>query len=51
MTGLSWPSIPDNVILKWHFQSVPHDVMDYDVISELILVDLDVDGRRTKVLI
>jgi alcohol dehydrogenase (cytochrome c) len=42
---------PDNGLLRWHFQSVPHDVLDYDATSELILVDLDVDGRPTKALI
>jgi alcohol dehydrogenase (cytochrome c) len=42
---------PDNGHLKWHFQSVPHDVMDYDATSELILVDLDIDGHPTKALI
>lgn len=42
---------PDNGVLKWHFQSVPHDVLDYDATSELVLVDLNVDGRPTKALI
>jgi alcohol dehydrogenase (cytochrome c) len=37
--------------LAWHFQTIPHDVWDYDAAYEQILVDLPVDGRPRKLLI
>jgi alcohol dehydrogenase (cytochrome c) len=37
--------------LVWHFQTVPHDVWDYDAVYEQILVDLPVNGRSRKLLI
>jgi quinoprotein glucose dehydrogenase len=30
----------------WHFQTVHHDLWDYDVAAPPALIDLDVDGRR-----
>jgi alcohol dehydrogenase (cytochrome c) len=35
----------------WHFQTVPHDVWDYDGAYECILVDLLVNGRPRKLLV
>ncbi len=37
--------------LVWHYQTVPHDVWDYDAAYEQILVDLPVNGRPRKLLI
>jgi alcohol dehydrogenase (cytochrome c) len=37
--------------LKWHFQFTPHDVHDWDAISDPVLVDLTVNGRKVKALI
>jgi alcohol dehydrogenase (cytochrome c) len=37
--------------LKWHYQFTPHDVHDWDAISDPVLVDLTVDGRQVKALI
>jgi PQQ-dependent dehydrogenase (methanol/ethanol family) len=37
--------------LKWHFQMTPHDVHDWDAISDPVLMDLDVSGRKVKALI
>ena len=37
--------------IVWHFQTVPHDVWDYDAAYETILVDLPVDGQPRKLLI
>jgi len=37
--------------LKWHFQFTPHDTHDWDAISDPVLVDLDVGGRKVKSLI
>ena len=37
--------------LVWHYQTVPHDVWDYDAAYEQILVDLPVNGRPRKLLL
>jgi len=37
--------------IAWHFQTVPHDVWDYDSPYECILIDLTVGGRPRKLLI
>ena len=37
--------------LEWHFQTIPHDVWDFDSAYENILVDLPVDGEPRKLLI
>ena len=37
--------------LEWYFQTIPHDVWDYDTAYENILVDLPVDGEPRKLLI
>jgi alcohol dehydrogenase (cytochrome c) len=37
--------------LKWHYQFTPHDVHDWDAISDPTLVDVTVGGRKVKALI
>ena len=37
--------------LKWHFQFTPHDLHDWDAISDPVLVDLTIGGRKVKALI
>jgi alcohol dehydrogenase (cytochrome c) len=37
--------------LMWHYQTVPHDVWDYDSAYESILVDIPVNGRSRKLLL
>ena len=37
--------------LKWYFQETPHDLYDYDSASEPIIIDLDIGGRKRKVLL
>jgi alcohol dehydrogenase (cytochrome c) len=37
--------------LKWHFQFTPHDVHDWDAISDPVLADIDIGGRKVKALI
>src|SRR6185503_10470736 len=34
--------------LKWHYQFTPHDVHDWDSISDPVLMDLNHDGRKVK---
>jgi alcohol dehydrogenase (cytochrome c) len=42
---------PDTGKLQWHFQEVPQDVWDYDSMSEVMLVDLTIQGRPRKALL
>lgn len=37
--------------LKWYYQFTPHDVHDWDAISDPVLVDLTIKGRKVKALI
>lgn len=37
--------------IVWHFQTIPHDVWDFDSAYEAILVDVSVDGKPRKLLI
>jgi len=36
--------------LVWHYQSTPHDAWDYDGVNELVLADVDLNGKKTPVL-
>jgi alcohol dehydrogenase (cytochrome c) len=36
--------------IKWHFQFSPNDPFDYDSVAEMILADIKVKGKPTKVL-
>jgi alcohol dehydrogenase (cytochrome c) len=36
--------------IKWHFQFSPNDPFDYDSVAEMILADLNVNGKPTKVV-
>jgi alcohol dehydrogenase (cytochrome c) len=36
--------------IKWHFQFSPNDPFDYDSVAEMILAELKVNGKPTKVL-
>lgn len=42
---------PDTGALKWYFQSLPHDVWDYDAVNEPILVDTQIQGRSVRSLL
>lgn len=37
--------------VRWHFQTVHHDLWDYDVPAQPTLVDLTVDGARVPALV
>jgi quinohemoprotein ethanol dehydrogenase len=41
---------PDNGELKWHYQAVPGDSWDIDNVQQLILADLQIEGRLRKVV-
>jgi quinohemoprotein ethanol dehydrogenase len=36
--------------LKWHYQMVPGDQWDYDSVQQMILTDLNINGRMRKVI-
>ena len=42
---------PDTGELKWHYQQIPHDVWDYDTAYEIVLLDIEVDGRPRKTIL
>jgi quinohemoprotein ethanol dehydrogenase len=37
-------------LLKWHYQVVPNDNWDFDNVQQLMLLDLNINGRVRKVL-
>jgi len=37
--------------LKWHFQFTPHDVHDWDAISDPVLINLTIKGQAVKALV
>ena len=42
---------PDTGMAKWAYQTSPHDLWDHDGINEVVLADLEIDGKSRKVLI
>ena len=42
---------PETGTLKWYFQLIPHDVWELDATTELILVDVAVEGRPVKAVL
>ncbi|NPU11645.1 MULTISPECIES: methanol/ethanol family PQQ-dependent dehydrogenase [Bradyrhizobium] len=36
--------------IKWHFQFSPNNPFDYDAVAEMVLADMNVEGKPTKVL-
>jgi alcohol dehydrogenase (cytochrome c) len=36
--------------MKWHFQFTPNNAFDYDSVAEMVLADMTVEGKPTKVL-
>jgi quinohemoprotein ethanol dehydrogenase len=41
---------PDNGRLAWHYQAVPGDSWDFDSVQQLLLADLQINGRTRKVV-
>jgi quinohemoprotein ethanol dehydrogenase len=37
-------------LLKWHYQTVPNDNWDFDSVQQLMLLDLNINGRIRKVI-
>ena len=42
---------PDDGMAKWAYQMTPHDEWDFDGINEMILSDLEIDGKMRKTLV
>jgi len=42
---------PDTGMAKWVYQMTPHDEWDYDGVNEMILTDLNIDGKMHKALV
>lgn len=40
---------PDTGKLKWHFQMIPHDVWDLDNVTETVLDEITLDGKKHSV--
>ncbi|QOZ51818.1 methanol/ethanol family PQQ-dependent dehydrogenase [Bradyrhizobium sp. CCBAU 53338] len=36
--------------IKWHYQFSPNNPFDYDAVAEMVLADMNVEGKPTKVL-
>ncbi|WP_336517753.1 PQQ-dependent dehydrogenase, methanol/ethanol family [Pollutibacter soli] len=41
---------PDNGKLKWHYQTTPGELWDYTATMNNILADLEIDGKKRKVI-
>ena len=41
---------PDDGKLVWHYQAVPGDSWDFDSVQQLLLADIEMNGRTRKVL-
>ena len=41
---------PDNGNLAWHYQAVPGDSWDFDSVQQLLLADIQINGRTRKVV-
>jgi PQQ-dependent dehydrogenase (methanol/ethanol family) len=42
---------PDTGEARWFYQFSPHDLHDYDAVNENLLVELEIGGKRRKVLV
>lgn len=36
--------------IKWHYQFSPNNPFDYDAVAEMVLADMNIEGKATKVL-
>lgn len=50
-TGGIFARDPDTGQARWFYQTVPHDLYDYDSINELVLLDLEWGGSQRKVVV
>ncbi|HEX3598463.1 MAG TPA: PQQ-dependent dehydrogenase, methanol/ethanol family [Polyangiaceae bacterium] len=50
-TATVFARAPDTGAAKWAYQVSPHDLYDYDGVNESVLVDVELGGKRRKVLV
>jgi len=50
-TGGIFARDPDTGRARWFYQTVPHDLYDYDSINETVLLDINFGGQQRKVLV
>jgi PQQ-dependent dehydrogenase (methanol/ethanol family) len=50
-TGGIFARDPQTGEARWYYQTVPHDLYDYDSINELVLLDADIGGKMRKVIV
>ena len=41
---------PETGELRWHYQTVPGDSWDFDTVQQMILADININGRQRKVV-
>jgi PQQ-dependent dehydrogenase (methanol/ethanol family) len=41
---------PETGELRWHYQTVPGDSWDFDTVQQMILADININGRQRKVI-
>ncbi len=41
---------PDNGKMKWYYQTTPGDNWDYTAVQDMMLADMEIDGKSRKVL-
>jgi lanthanide-dependent methanol dehydrogenase len=46
-----WARDMDTGVAKWVYQMTPHDEWDFDGVNEMILADLEIDGKNRKTLV
>jgi PQQ-dependent dehydrogenase (methanol/ethanol family) len=46
-----WARDMDTGVAKWVYQMTPHDEWDFDGVNEMILADLQIDGKNRKTLV
>lgn len=41
---------PNTGAKKWHYQTTPGDTWDYTAVQDMMLVDIEIDGKQRKVI-
>ncbi len=42
---------PDTGDARWFYQTAPHDIHDWDTVNEMILLDMEWEGRPRKIMV
>jgi quinohemoprotein ethanol dehydrogenase len=41
---------PNTGVKKWHYQTTPGDTWDYTAVQDMMLADMEIDGKQRKVI-